>query len=292
MGVADLKQIYRLSLYLYPRRFRREFGEEMEEIFASLVDEARQKGSLELMRLQLREFGDLPYNAIREHLSPWLRGTVHYFSRHPVLAGMAGYGFGYGLTRLPLAIKDPYPFFSFFYTDLGMYLLIFLAGCIGGSLLGLSIRRGGSRWFGLLGGLSQLASYILVNIVWFRLFPGHNSLPVEGALGLLIILLHPLLNGLLIGGILGSVGENWKYILRFSGFSVAGFVTGFLADRLVAALIESYLLNPAYNPLPAWTGVWEGVYLVIPYLIFGAVIGISLGLANRKPRLLKTRLAI
>jgi hypothetical protein len=292
MGVANLKEIYHLSLYLYPRKFRREFGEEMEEVFAGLVYDAGQNGSLPLLRLQLREFSELPYNAIREHLAPLTNGTVRYFTRHPVLSGMVGYALGYSLIKIPVALREQVPLFNFFFTDVGWYLLVFIAGVIGGSMLGLSLRHGGSRWFGLLGGLSQLASYLLVNSIWLRFFPGRNNGPVEGVVGLVIILLYPLIYGLLVGGILGTVSNNWRYILRFSGFGVTGFVAGYLADRLVAALIESYLLNPLYNPLPAWAGVWEGVYTVIPYLIFGAVIGTALGLANRKPRLLKTRLAI
>lgn len=292
MGIGNLKEIYHLSLYLYPRKFRREFGEEMEEIFASLVDDAGQRGTLEMTRLQLREFSELPYNAIREHLAPLTNGTVRYFSRHPVLSGMVGYALGYGLIRLPKALSNQVPLFNIFSTELGWYMLVFIAGVIGGSMLGLSLRHGGSRWFGLLGGLSQLGSYLLVNMVLSRLFPGRTNGPVEGVVGLVIILLYPLINGLLVGGILGTFSENWRYILRFSGFGVAGFVAGYLADRLVAALIESYLLNPVYNPLPAWAGVWEGVFTVLPYLVFGAVIGTALGLANRKPWLLKTRLAI
>jgi hypothetical protein len=292
MGIANLKEIYHLSLYLYPRKFRREFGEEMEEIFASLADDAGQKGSRAMTRLQLREFSELPYNAIREHLAPLTTRMVRYFSHHPVLSGMVGYALGYGLMKIPEVFRDQAPSIFFFFNSLGWYLLVFIAGVIGGSMLGLSLRHGGSRWFGLLGGLSQLVSYLLVNMVWFRFFPGRNNVPVEGVVSLAIILLYPLINGLLVGGILGTFSENWHYILRFSGFGVAGFVAGYLANRLVAALIESYLLNPAYNPLPAWAGVWEGVFTVFPYLVFGAVIGTALGLANRKPRLLKTRLAI
>ncbi len=292
MGTHGWIKVYTILLYLYPPKFRLVFGAEMCEVFACVLADARRQGMPGLLCFALREFGELPYNVLREHCAPLINGVISIFGKRPVWAGTVGYGLGFTLMSLPAALETVFPGMRFWLDTPAHYLLVFLAGWLGGSLLGLSIRRDGSHWFGLLGGLSQLVANLLVTKLYFIIFPEGTNRPPDNILNLLIIFTFPVLYGLFIGGIMGSFHENWKYIVRFASFGAGGFLLAWLADRFVAALMESYLLNPALNPFPALAGLWESLFLVIPQLIYGALIGTALGLANRKSRMLKTRLAV
>jgi len=54
------RQLYRLLLYLYPPTFRREFGGEMDDVFAQRSSEARQRGWTCLVSALWSEMADLP----------------------------------------------------------------------------------------------------------------------------------------------------------------------------------------------------------------------------------------
>ncbi len=292
MGADKWITFYTLLLHLYPPQFRLAFSPEMCEVFTCVLADARRQGFPGLLRFGLREFGGLPYSALREYCAPLTNGIVAVFGKRPVWAGTVGYGLGFALLRLPEALKPVAPWMRFWLDTPAHYLLVFLSGWLGGSMLGLSIRREGSRWFGLLGGLSQLVANLVVIKLYLLVFPNGTNRPPESIANLLIIFACPMLYGLFIGGIMGSFQENWKYILRFAGYAVGGFLLAYLANRFVAALMESYLLNPAQNPFPALIDIWVGIFQVVPQLIYGAVIGAALGLANGKSRMLRTRVAV
>lgn len=59
--------LYRLLLYLYPRRFQEEFGVEMTAVFAARLADASEAGWWRVTAVCLRELRDLPLNAVREH---------------------------------------------------------------------------------------------------------------------------------------------------------------------------------------------------------------------------------
>jgi len=63
------RMLYSALIRLYPYRFRAEFANEMEMVFADLLTEAAQVGIGSVIALLLRELRDLPINLIREH---WL----------------------------------------------------------------------------------------------------------------------------------------------------------------------------------------------------------------------------
>jgi hypothetical protein len=58
--------LYSKLLFLYPRRFRNEFAEEMQVVFRDSLDEAFRDGILPLAMLCLRELVGLPFNILRE----------------------------------------------------------------------------------------------------------------------------------------------------------------------------------------------------------------------------------
>ncbi|MDY7078710.1 MAG: hypothetical protein SXV54_17490 [Chloroflexota bacterium] len=58
---------YAHLLNLYPRRYRADYGEELETVFSLVVNEAAQRGRFSVIRLGWRELRDLPGAVIREH---------------------------------------------------------------------------------------------------------------------------------------------------------------------------------------------------------------------------------
>jgi hypothetical protein len=59
--------MYTRLLSLYPRRYRAEYGEELQAVFSLLVNEAAQRGRFSVIRLGWREMRDMPGAVIREH---------------------------------------------------------------------------------------------------------------------------------------------------------------------------------------------------------------------------------
>ena len=64
--VAALISIYSKLLLLYPRSFRKEFGEEMQVVFGDSVNEAVKAGKLFLVIVGIREIVNLPGSVLQE----------------------------------------------------------------------------------------------------------------------------------------------------------------------------------------------------------------------------------
>lgn len=64
--VQLVASLYRLLLYLYPRRFQEEFGVEMAAVFATSLVEASEAGWWRAAAVCLRELRDLPVSAACE----------------------------------------------------------------------------------------------------------------------------------------------------------------------------------------------------------------------------------
>jgi hypothetical protein len=62
-----LARMYTRLLSLYPRRYRAEYGEELQAVFSLLVNGAAQRGRFSVIRLGWREMRDMPGAVIREH---------------------------------------------------------------------------------------------------------------------------------------------------------------------------------------------------------------------------------
>jgi hypothetical protein len=62
-----LIQLYRTLLCLYPRRFKAEFGDEMEGVFADLLSETLSLPRRALLKLIWTELSHLPREALRQH---------------------------------------------------------------------------------------------------------------------------------------------------------------------------------------------------------------------------------
>lgn len=60
--------LYKALMLLYPRRFRTEFGPEMQMVFSEALGDAAVEGFTSQVRALLREFVNMPFEAIRQHL--------------------------------------------------------------------------------------------------------------------------------------------------------------------------------------------------------------------------------
>jgi hypothetical protein len=66
--VHYITRLYAALVHLYPRQFRREFGEEMQSVFAEAITDAAQGGFLLLAACCLRELWDWPRSLLLAYL--------------------------------------------------------------------------------------------------------------------------------------------------------------------------------------------------------------------------------
>ena len=71
-----MKSLYALLLYLFPKAYREEYGEELKSVFDLSLDDAMRAGRLEVARVVLHELISLPVAIIREHLRKPRYGLV------------------------------------------------------------------------------------------------------------------------------------------------------------------------------------------------------------------------
>ncbi len=65
--MIKIKSVYRLLLRLYPRRFYNDYAEEMEAVFASSLQAARQRGKFLWLCILLRELAHFPLELMRQY---------------------------------------------------------------------------------------------------------------------------------------------------------------------------------------------------------------------------------
>jgi hypothetical protein len=63
-----IARFYTALLRLYPRQFRTEFGNEMQDVLAQTMKDATERGLWAMMIVYLRELRDLPGSVLQEHL--------------------------------------------------------------------------------------------------------------------------------------------------------------------------------------------------------------------------------
>jgi hypothetical protein len=146
-----VRGLYSLLLRLFPRAYRAEYGDELQTVFDSSLDDAMRSGKLETVRVTLRELVNLPqailYEHLRERRKRKMTGKfVSRFdfvpgSRNEILAALAPFiVFG----ALPVLLGY---FRIFGMTTLGSVILIALFWIPGVSLLAIGFAKGAPRWF-------------------------------------------------------------------------------------------------------------------------------------------------
>ncbi|MEW6285086.1 MAG: hypothetical protein AB1509_02565 [Chloroflexota bacterium] len=176
-----MKDLYAWLLYLFPRTYREEYGEELQAVFNSSMDDALATGIFEALSVLLRELKGLPYAALNAHLRERRKrnmsrkfasrfdfepgsGKETFAALTPFLFSMVMVLFGY-LGRYWIApIWAPIAF-----------VILFWAAVFGLFLLGSA--KGLPRWFlPYLGVLLAIASLFLFNFLvdlrldvwWYR----------------------------------------------------------------------------------------------------------------------------
>jgi hypothetical protein len=113
-----ITRVYGLLLRLYPRQFRVEFGDEMQCVFADLVNDAAKRGLTAVLMVCAREMWELPRNVACEHWRGLQKGSVRMndtaaLDGHPsswlgTLTGALPFLL-LGPIRVLLAYPDPHP---------------------------------------------------------------------------------------------------------------------------------------------------------------------------------------
>lgn len=260
---------YAALIRLYPKRFRDEFAEEMQAVFATAVTEAARSGIKSLLVLCLRELWDLPAALLRERLLGTKMGN--WVSRRlspPVRRGAIGFGLGFALIEIISGVlremrNVPYNFGI----DLPLALLLYpLVGGLSGILLCQTVdpkkRTSSFAFFGALGcGLGYL----------FQTLTPIPAVPIRGAL-----------MGGFIGAMMGGVHQGQKGIVRSAVVGALGFGLG----RLVGCFVLTSIRFDG-NQAPMLTGYADSSILgpivtgalgsAVTGMIGGAILGAALG---------------
>ena len=182
-----LCRIYGLLLFLFPRVYREEYGDELRAVFNLSVGDALERGTFEVARVVLRELSGLPQAIIHEHLrerrrlemnktfasrfdfAPGSR-TESFAALAPFLFGMVMVFFGYigRYMNAPLWMQVA-------------FVILFWSAVLGLFLLGSA--KGLPRWFlPYFGGALLFVAILLFNIlvdlrvdVWWHRLSGFLS---------------------------------------------------------------------------------------------------------------------
>jgi len=174
-----LHTLYGLLLYLFPKTYREEYGEELQTVFYLSLDNAYNIGGLEFARVILQEFLSLPKAIVNEHLR----------ERRKTMTGKSASRFDFepGSRTEALVALAPFLFFGGIPVVLGWlqysdvmplwfaiaFVLVFWGS--GLSLFVIGFKKGAPRWFMPYLGvplpvISLIAFNAIVNPEW-RGFP-------------------------------------------------------------------------------------------------------------------------
>jgi hypothetical protein len=97
--------VYAALLRLYPYHFRAEFGDEMQRVFADMVNDAARRGRVSLMKVCAREAWGLLATLLREHWSSYRERQMNAIpDTHPTATQQDGPSSGSWLAALATAL--------------------------------------------------------------------------------------------------------------------------------------------------------------------------------------------
>lgn len=232
---------YAALLKLYPFSFRREFGDELQLVFAAAVADAATQGRLALAATCGRELRDLALALAREYAAHWFRKDVIMQALmakshgNPVLWGALGLGLAMGLkyvaatwlSRSALgAVSSP------LLTATLTLLLYALTGALAGLSLGWAsgkaraLAPAGALGFVLALGVSRGAYTALA--AWS---------PTADWIILLASSLISALCGAILGAVLGGIGWGRERL----GWAALAVSVTFGISELIACLLQSWI---------------------------------------------------
>ena len=257
--IQGVSKIYSLLLGLFPRDFRNEFKEEMEDVFTVSLEEASKIGAALVVRACFFELFDLPVNLVVEHLSNLRKGNVmktlsyEVGRMRAVLMAALGMSVGWILINwLGLVIHirpfDLLPLPMILYS-LPVILCGLMLGIAAGLRISAFLRIGLCTIAGgMLGHLATLPVRMANEGILARIgeFPGWEG-EIISLLGLVAVMC---IYGLFYGAGLGFAFGGWKTCLKFALIGLVANAVGMLAGYyIVLGLQRSGFLGSLGFPI-------------------------------------------
>lgn len=305
-----LTWLYAILLRLYPRRFRAEFGDEMQSVFSeALCDRSGRRSVL----LFLREVHDLPSSLLEAYAADWSRGGNISMSEEPISPSTRWQAFLGMLPFLAFGVSsmigkvDPIHGLRGHNAEMVVYALA-LAGLLIGwirgfplwsySYLGWSLvlawantnmRIGGTDWGYRL--WLPLGGVVLIALLWTRSLQPikkffrdiwtdwtHLSLAMYALIAWVSMIYdenhHPYLLAFMLASTLVSAGVAW-FFLRSS--STRGRILDIVGGLVIAMIIDSICWGTwdwhEYNGIAKQPTTWyKQVWNHIMLLFFWGII--------------------
>jgi hypothetical protein len=175
-----VKTFYALLLYLFPRAYREEYGDELRAVFNLSLDDAIQTGKVEAMSVMFRELMGLPQAILHEHLRERSKKKMKgkFDSRFDFEPGSRSEAL---VALAPFLLGGAVPMLFIYITNameiplwIQIVFTLFMWASVG-SLLVIGFTKGAPRWFMPYLGvplpvISLIAFNAIVNPEW-RGFP-------------------------------------------------------------------------------------------------------------------------
>lgn len=230
-------QFYKTTLSLYPKNFRSQFSLEMNAVFEEALGEQIQLGWVSILLFLGRELFETPISALNQHFAIKATSIKSYLD---II-------FAYTLGFILLGLIDLMHATTLQNEIQGYIVNLVIYMTIGG-LIGLTVgiitvpRK--KTLFSLCGMVCFLTCFVFPDFI--------------GSIFLLVLVLAI---------------RYWRRALRLAVYGTLSLLVGFMANRISAALLQSYLFHSPTQALPQ-TGP---AMVLIPLLITGFSLGILLG---------------
>jgi hypothetical protein len=287
-----ISKLFGILVTLFPREFRREYGQELRDDFSTLLQEAGEVNAWEFTRVCLRELRDLPMNLFRTHFGKE-RISLALHSRSLRFGGKGALTFGISLAVVNLLdmflgtelVKFAFNHVQCFLLEAGcqpaaslfISILSWMAASVVGGLLFAVFFNGRSKFWNsaALAGIAFMVPGAAYKVLLFSAYGSLQwlSWAVEIA------------TGLLLGALFASASERSmrKMILVVCG----GVFYPLLAELSYRAVWAWFPPASTIYFLPA--EVYRNVILefCLAGITFGFLMGIILGFHKRKENLLQ-----
>ena len=268
-GIKMASRLYRASLRLYPPGFRRRFGDEMSAVFDEALVEKSVEGRFPAAQFLLKEMTDAPASILRQRLA-----EMGYAPRLNA-ANLLAFPLACLLIGLLGEWKDVF--------TLGdVHGWLFLGGAaLAGDVSGLGIAGRAAPNHRTLCAACGTLGFLLINPlgaqILHALFPLAPLASLFVGTFLLFPFLYPLFVGSAIGLLLGIQRGRLGLVFRWVGLGLLAIGVCFFANRLAAALLQSYVVRSPTQDLQTTGLAGLLAFVVAPDLLDGLLLGMLFG---------------
>ncbi len=284
--------IFSQLLYLFPRKFQQEFGDELRGNFTASLEEAPQISRWEFLAVCLRELRDLPINLLRTHFDRRRMNTIfHSPTFHFGWKGALAFGISFGAAKITWAVVNnvvsAYQFNHLACVvqmdgcQLAANVTSNLVSSIVGSLVGgclFAVIFTGIKRFWRFARWGILAFLVPDVIYWALVFTKLGSSQWPTYFG---EILTGLCLGLIVATLAGS--QAWKIVITAAGSILYPVLVEFFSR------VTWKLFPPASSQFFSGAEVYRNFCLefVLAGIIFGLVLGVIFGWQKRKRKTLE-----